>query len=156
MSVNEMKSLTVNGTKYDSFPDQTARSAAAAKLPSPATAKVGDYLVVEEVDAEGKITKVKTAEAPGGGSDSGQNGDGLTSTEKSLLLSLFKNTAYTADMSATITRLETLWSGGDIPDIPDVPVEPDIPDADVSQTGSILSIVSGVTATQNGNVLAIA
>lgn len=73
--VNEMKSLTLNGTKYDSFPDQTARAAAAAKLPGPASAVVGQYLVVEEVDADGKITKVKTVEAPSGGSDSSQNGD---------------------------------------------------------------------------------
>jgi hypothetical protein len=84
---------------------------------------------------------------------SSQNGDGLTSTEKSLILSLFKNAAYTADMSATITQLETLWSGTEEPD---EPVEPDVPDADVSQTGSILTI-SGVpaisTINQSGSVL---
>lgn len=71
--VNEMKSLTLGGKKYDSFPDQTARAAAAGKLPGPASAAVGQYLVVEEVDADGKITKVKAVEAPGGSSDSGQN-----------------------------------------------------------------------------------
>ena len=70
-------------------------------------------------------------------------GVALDTTEKSLLLTLFKNAAYTADMSATIAQLETLWSGTEEP-------------ADVSQTGSVLSIVSGVTATQNGAVLAIA
>lgn len=75
------------------------------------------------------------------------NGDGLATAEKSLILSLFKNAAYTADMSATITQLETLWSGEDVPVLPE---------ADVSQTGSILSIVSGVAVTQSGSVLAIA
>lgn len=74
-------------------------------------------------------------------------GGGLTSAEKSLLLSLFKNAAYTADMSAIIAQLETLWGGGDVPELPE---------ADVSQTGSVLSIVSGVTASQSGSVLAIA
>lgn len=71
----------------------------------------------------------------------------LSSTEKALLLSLFKNAVYTADMSATIAQLETLWSSED---------DPELPEADVSQTGSVLSIVSGVTATQNGSVLVIA
>ena len=73
----------------------------------------------------------------------GGSGVALDATEKSLLLTMFKNAAYTADMSATIAQLETLWSGTEEP-------------ADVSQTGSVLSIVSGVTATQNGAVLAIA
>ena len=81
------------------------------------------------------------------------SGDGLSSTEKNLILSLFKNAAYTTNMSATIAQLETLWSGSDVPD---EPVVPDLPDADVSQTGSILSIVSGVTVSQSGSVLAIA
>lgn len=39
-------------------------------------------------------------------------------TEKSLLLSLFKNAVYTADMTATIAQLETLWSGTEEPDVP--------------------------------------
>lgn len=81
------------------------------------------------------------------------DGDGLSAAEKTLLLSLFKNAAYTADMSATIAQLETLWSGGDVPD---VPVVPDLPEADVSQSGSILSIVSGVSVSQSGAILSIA
>lgn len=76
----------------------------------------------------------------------GGGGGGISATEKTLLMSLFKNAAYTADMSATIAQLETLWSGTEEPDEP----------ADVSQTGSVLSIVSGVTASQSGSVLAIA
>lgn len=85
--------------------------------------------------------------------EAAQSGGGVSTTEKTLLLSLFKNAAYTADMRATIAQLETLWSGTEEPD---EPVVPDIPEADVSQTGSILSIVSGVTASQSGSVLAIA
>lgn len=37
---------------------------------------------------------------------------GLTSTEKSLILTLFRNAAYTsADMNGILTQLEALWSG---------------------------------------------
>lgn len=70
---------------------------------------------------------------------------GVSSTEKTLLLSLLKNAVYTADMSATIAQLETLWSE-----------TPETPENGVEQIGSVLSIVSGVTITQNGSVLAIA
>lgn len=73
------------------------------------------------------------------------SGDGLSSTEKNLILSLFKNTAYTTNMSATIARLETLWGGGDIPD---VPVEPDIPD---TPTVTLMSI----SATYSGGAVAV-
>lgn len=49
---------------------------------------------------------------------------GLTQDEKQIMLTLFKNIAYTSDMSNTVKRLETLWSGGggndDLPeDLPD-------------------------------------
>lgn len=70
---------------------------------------------------------------------------GVSSTEKTLLLSLLKNAVYTADMSATIAQLETLWSE-----------TPETPEDGVEQIGKVLSIVSGVTITQNGSVLAIA
>lgn len=88
------------------------------------------------IGADGQVVPM---DAPEGG--------GLSYTEKNLILSLFKNAAYTTNMSATIAQLETLWSGGDVPDIPD---------ADVSQTGSILSIISGVTVSQSGSILEIA
>jgi hypothetical protein len=85
---------------------------------------------------------------------------GMSITAANLLLTILRNGVYTSDQSANIDALEAaLKSGGDepvVPDVPDEPVEPDLPEADVSQTGSILSIVSGVTATQNGDVLAIA
>lgn len=65
-----------------------------------------------------------------------QSGGGsieLDATEKSLLLSLFKNAAYTADMSATITQLETLWGGNEEPD------EPATPDATLSSISATYS-----------------
>lgn len=103
MSVNEMKSLTLNGKKYDSFPDQTARAAAAAKLPGPASAKVGQYLVVEEVDAEGKITNVKAVEAPSGG---------MSPEASALLITILRNAKYASDQSANITALEEALANG--------------------------------------------
>ena len=39
-------------------------------------------------------------------------GTGLTSAEKTAMLTLFKAAAYTANVSGTITSLETLWGGG--------------------------------------------
>ena len=39
-------------------------------------------------------------------------GTGLTTAEKTAMLSLFKSAAYTSDVSSTIASLETLWSGG--------------------------------------------
>lgn len=52
-------------------------------------------------------------------------GDGLTTTEKNLLLSLFRNTAYTADMSAIIDRLVELWSSDDDSGEGETPGEPE-------------------------------
>lgn len=55
---------------------------------------------------------------------------GMTKTAKTLILSLFRNAAYTsAGMGNVLTQLEALWNGGEVePDEPDVPVEPDTPD----------------------------
>lgn len=39
-----------------------------------------------------------------------QGGSGITNEEKKVILTLFKNIAYTADMSAKIAELEALWS----------------------------------------------
>ena len=94
----------------------------------------------------------------------GLSNSAMRAEEKSIILLLLKRVAYTSDMSAEIARLESLWSGADIPDvpvepdipdIPDEPDEPDIPVADVMQSGSVLSIVSGVAVSQSGSVLAI-
>lgn len=61
---------------------------------------------------------------------------GVSTTEKNLLLSLFQNAAYTADMSATIAQLETLWSGSD------EPVEPHVH----SYTSSVTTAATCTTA----------
>ena len=69
--MEEMKSLTLNGKKYDSFPDQTARELAGKKLQSPASAKVGQWVKVAAVDEKGTVTATETEDAPetGGVSD---------------------------------------------------------------------------------------
>lgn len=57
------------------------------------------------------------------------NSSGVTNVEKALILSLFRNAAYTADMSAVFAQLEALWSGsGEAPEEPDDPIEPEEPD----------------------------
>lgn len=75
---------------------------------------------------------------------------GLSSTEKNLMLTLFRNAVYTsADMGKVLTQLEALWSGGevepDIPDVPDVPDEPVVPEATLS---SISATYSGGEVTE--------
>ena len=55
-------------------------------------------------DAISKLSE-EIANLPSGGT-------GLTSAEKTAMLTLFKAAAYTADVSGTITSLETLWGGG--------------------------------------------
>lgn len=63
------------------------------------------------------------ANTPDSGGNANQ-GTGLTSTEKNLMLTLFKAVPYTSDVSATMKSLEAIWSGGssggETPDIPDV------------------------------------
>lgn len=103
------------------------------------------------VDLSGYVKSVngKTPDATGNVEikipDSSQNGGGLTSTEKNLILQLFKNTAYTADMSATVSRLETLWSGGTVepePEEPDVPDEPEV---------KVYTVTNNLTNVTNSN-----
>jgi hypothetical protein len=72
--MNEMKSLTLNGKKYDSFLDQTARqqikdltNTVGQKLPMPPKAAVGQYFRVAAVDANGIVTAVEAVDAPSGG-----------------------------------------------------------------------------------------
>lgn len=106
---------------------------------------IGNLGELKTNDKSSIVAAINEIFSTGGDSDSGQNGDGLSATEKSLILSLFKNAAYTADMSETIAQLEALWSN-----------TPDAPENGVVQTGNVLSIVSGVTASQSGSVLTIA
>ena len=57
------------------------------------------------------------------------SGGNVDDTAKSLMLTLFRNAAYTSDgMGAVLAQLEALWNGGEVePDIPDVPDVPDVP-----------------------------
>lgn len=71
-----------------------------------------------------------------------ENAGRLTDTEKAFMLTLFKNTAYTADVSATITKLEALWSGSEEPD---EPIEPDDPDIPVVNTYTVTNTLTNVT-----------
>ena len=73
----------------------------------------------------------------------------LNSTASALLIAILRNGVYSTDQSANITALEAaLASGGS--------GTPEPPASDVEQNGTILSIVSGVTVSQTGSVLAIA
>lgn len=120
----ELVSLTLNDEKFESFPDQQAREGLGKKLPLPGgAAAVGQYLRVAAVDENGKITALESADIPNSGGNTNQ-GTGLTSTEKNLMLALFKAVPYKTDVSATMKSLEAIWSGGssggETPDIPDV------------------------------------
>lgn len=115
--MNEMKSLTLNGKKYDSFLDQTARQqikdldkTVGQKLPVPPKAAVGQYLQVKEVDTNGVVTAIEAVDAPGGG-NADQSG-GLSATAKNLLISILRNAIYQNDQSAIIAALKTALEEG--------------------------------------------
>lgn len=119
-------------------------------VPYVQTAAVGQTIVVSAVDVNGKPTKWKAVDVLGGG------GSGLSIAEKALILSLFKNAVYTADMSATITQLEALWSGSDVPDVPVEPDNPDAPDGPAGGGSTEVTseedvVITGKTATDDGN-----
>ena len=46
--------------------------------------------------------------------NNGTTGSGLSSTEKSLMITLFRNMLSDTDMTETVDTLETLWSGGSV------------------------------------------
>lgn len=65
MGYNEMQSLTINGNRYDSFPDHSARESLAEKLPKPrGSSAVGQILAVGEVDIHGTIWDVRPIDLP--------------------------------------------------------------------------------------------
>lgn len=104
---------------------------------------------VHQYDYEALANK---PEAPGSGGNVDQSG-GLSATASALLITILRNGVYSTDQSANITALEAILASGGGSDEPDAP-EP--PASDVEQNGTILSIVSGVTVSQTGSVLAIA
>lgn len=100
--------------------------------------------------AEAAAQRAEAAGSPTGGA--------LNAEQVSALDGLFQVCAFTVDASAQIAAFRAAFgldSAPDVPDQPDEPDEPDVPEPGVEQQGSVLSIVSGVTANQNGTVLTI-
>lgn len=79
------------------------------------------------------------------------SGGGISSNAKNLLITILRNAVYSSDQSENITELEIALASGDSSD-----EETEQPESGIVQTGSVLAITSGVTATQTGTVLAIA
>ena len=72
-NVHEMKTLTLAGEEFNSFPDQQARKDILKKLSTPVSAaKIGQYLRVKSVDEAGNITGLESVDA---NQDSGGNVD---------------------------------------------------------------------------------
>lgn len=108
-------------------------------------ASVGDSMLIykqneEPVDAEENALWIDL-DAECAGASSGGNGDGLTTTEKNLILNLFRNAAYiSGGMKNTLTQLETLWSGsGD-----------DTGGGDTHSHSYTSSVTTAATCTTNG------
>lgn len=74
-----------------------------------------DYVLTDADKAEIAEMAAGMVEVPDSGGNANQ-GTGLTSTEKNLMLTLFKAVPYISDVSATMKSLEAIWnssSGGD-------------------------------------------
>ena len=69
------------------------------------------YVLAEGETIEDAPEDVKMVIDPNGSIESMES-VGLTDAGKALILALFRNAAYTADMSEAFTQLEALWSGG--------------------------------------------
>lgn len=70
---------------------------------------------------------------------------GVTDAEKSLILTLFRNAAYTApNMADTLAQLEELWSGGEEPD---EPVNPEVTLTSISVVYSGGDVAVGTAVT---------
>lgn len=109
--MKELKTLTTGKGTYDSFPDKTARAELPKKLTRPATAKVGDYLRVKSIGADGTM-EVEAVAAP----------SGISADARNLLVTILRNANYDTDQSANITALEAALAaggGGSGEDIPD-------------------------------------
>lgn len=104
---HELKTLTLAGETFNSFPDQEARQAIEEMQQSGGNTP----------DLTGVVRSVNGVAPDENGNvkitvpDSSQNLNGLTTEEKSLLLSLVNNALYGADVGAVKARLNTLWSG---------------------------------------------
>lgn len=100
--------------------------------------------------------------------DSGQNGNGLSTTAANLLIEILENAVYSTNVSSKIASLkDTLASGGssggdtggDEPVVPDPPDEPDEPVVvdDITISDGVMTIVSvGSAITVSDGVMTIA
>ena len=108
----------------------------------------GQIIEIGGVDAQGGVTELVAVDKPGGGSDSGQNSNsGLSPAAARLLITILRDCPTYHPQTANIDALEALLAAGATPDAP--------PSAGVTQTGSVLTITSGVTTTQDGDTLTI-
>lgn len=85
------------------------------------------------------------------GNGSGQNPSqscGMSAAAASLLITILRDCATYGTQTANIDALEALLMAGAAPDAP--------PPEGVTQTGSVLTITSGVAVTQDGNAMNIA
>ena len=131
--------------------------AGVANVPAALTAleglkgEAGQIIEIGGVDARGGVTELVAVGKPGGGADSGQNpsqGGGMSAAAASLLITILRDCATYGSQTANIDALEALLMAGAAPDAP--------PHEGVTQTGSVLTITSGVAATQDGSTLNIA
>lgn len=87
----EIKSMTINGNRYDSFVDRTARSAIEALGEDQIRQVVEDYLTEHPVQGSG----------------------GVSSAAAGLLVEILRNGIYEADQGANITALQAALLSGE-------------------------------------------
>lgn len=100
---------------------------------------VQNKVITEEIDK----LKESIEDLPTGG--------GISTKAKNLLITILRNGLFNTNQSDNITELESELGTYE----PDIPVEPDEPENGIVQTGSLLSITGGVTASQSGSVLSL-
>lgn len=108
--------------------------------------QIGNLAHLETKNKSNLVSAINEAAKSGGGtgSDSGQNGNGLSAEASALLITILRNGVYSTDQSANITALaEALAATEEEPDIPVVPDEPDEPDEPEVTLSSISATYSG-------------
>lgn len=101
-------------------------------------------------DAEGE----KSFDVMDGAGGTGGGGEGLTETEKTLILTLFRNAVYTANMRATLNELSALWgggTGGGITVTDDGAGNVTVSGLSVTDDGAGNVVATGATVTDDGN-----
>lgn len=129
----EIKTMTLNGTTYDSFVDRTARSAIEDLENRPAVDLSGYVRTVNGVAPDGNGNVALTIpEGTGGMSEEAAN----------LLIEVLQNVAqYRTDQSGNIAALADALGTAQ----PEVPQEPDEPEQPVTPDGETWSITRNLT-----------